>query len=65
MDKAQEELILSLIGWTQLALIGLNIYLAYKRGRNKVLWFFLTLLFSVFATVMLLLIKPEKQEQIQ
>lgn len=52
MDISPEELIV-IIGTFFLVL--LNVHLAQSKGREKVLWFFLTLIFGVFATVMLLL----------
>ncbi len=53
MDMLQPALIVNLIG--TLFLVLLNIDLAERKGRKKELWFFLTLIFGVFATVMLVL----------
>ncbi len=50
---SQPALIVSVIG--TLFLVLLNIDLAERKGRKKELWFFLTLIFGVFATVMLVL----------
>ena len=50
---SQPALIVSLIGTLLLGL--LNVDLAQRKGREKVVWFFLTLIFGVFATVMLAL----------
>ena len=53
MDISPYESIVGLIG--TLCLVILNAHLAQSKGREKAIWVFLTLIFGLFGTVMLLL----------
>lgn len=43
-------------------LIGLNAHIARSVGRSEVNWFFLTLFFGIFATIMLVMAKEDESQ---
>jgi hypothetical protein len=51
--------ILMAINIFQVIILLLNIYIAHIKFRNKFTWFVLTLFFSFYATVMLILANKE------
>ncbi len=61
MYISEDMLAISLLGFAYSVVLLLNLDLAHKRRRSRVTWFFLTLFFGFFATIMLLL--AEKVER--
>lgn len=51
-----------LISLITIFLIGLNVHIARKIRRSEMNWFFLTLFFGIFATIMLVLAKENKSQ---